>query len=51
MNLNRSIENISNTDTVNKSPVLNRSNSQAQDEWQMKLYKNKGKKMNLKSNL
>jgi hypothetical protein len=44
-----SVESVSNSDTMNKSPVMNRSPvSQTQDEWQRKLYKNKGKKISLK---
>lgn len=40
-NINTSVESIINSDIMSKSPILNRSpNSQAQNEWKMKLYKN-----------
>lgn len=43
LNIHGSVESVSNSDTLNKSPVMNRSPvSQSQDEWQRKLYKNKG---------
>lgn len=37
LHIHGSVESVSNSDTMNKSPV-----SQGQDEWQRKLYKNKG---------
>lgn len=43
INLQGSVESVGITDTLNKSPVMNRSPvTQTQDEWQRKLYKNKG---------
>lgn len=43
-NLRGSVESVGNSDILNKSPLMNRSPvSQTQDEWQKKLYKNKGK--------
>lgn len=43
-NLLGSVESVGNSDILNKSPIMNRSPvSQTQDEWQKKLYKNKGK--------
>ena len=46
LHIHESIESVSNSDTINKSPLMNRSPiSQTQDEWQKKLYKNKGKKL------
>jgi len=43
LHINGSVESVSNSDTMNKSPVMNHSPvSQTQDEWQRKLYKNKG---------
>lgn len=43
LHIHGSVESVSNSDTMNKSPVMNRSPvSQTQDEWQRKLYKNKG---------
>lgn len=42
VNLHESLESVGNSD-VSKSPVLNRSSTtHPQDEWQKKLYKNKG---------
>lgn len=42
-NFNDSSESIHSSDFINKSPVMNRSPvAQIQDEWQRKLYKNKG---------
>jgi len=40
VNFNKSIESVSNTNTMNKSPVLNHSPN-SQDEWQMKLFQKK----------
>jgi len=46
LHMHGSVESVSNSDTMNKSPVMNRSPvSQTQDEWQRKLYKNKGIKL------
>lgn len=43
VNLHGSIESVGNSDILNKSPTMNRSPvTQSQDEWQKKLYKNKG---------
>lgn len=43
-NLRGSSESVGNSDILNKSPTMNRTSvSQTQDEWQKKLYKNKGK--------
>lgn len=47
VNLHGSVESVgSNIDMLSKSPVLNRS-PLAQDEWQKKLYKNKGIELSL----
>lgn len=48
VNLHGSVESVGNNDTYSKSPTMNRSPvAQPQDEWQRKLYKNKGIRLDL----
>lgn len=43
INVHGSVESVGISDMISKSPVMNHSPvSQPQDEWQRKLYKNKG---------